>query len=107
MRILNQFSEQSVEAHGSRGFTLRGVIRSEQAHVAVAILAPDGAIGRHPAAVLQLFVVVEGSGWVAGGDTERVEVAAGDAVLWEAGEEHEAGTDAGMVALVVESNALT
>jgi len=107
VRILSQFSEHSVEAHGSLGFTLRGVIRSEQAHVAVAILAPDGLIGRHAATVTQLFVVVEGAGWAAGADAERVEVAAGDAVLWEAGEEHEAGTDAGMVALVVESNTLT
>ncbi len=107
MRILSQFSEHSIEAHGSRGFTMRGVIRSEQAHVAVAILAPGGTIGRHAAEVPQLFVVVEGSGWVAGGDAERVEVGAGDAVLWEAGEGHEAGTDDGVVALVVESNALT
>ena len=106
MRILSQFSEHSVEAHGSRGFTMRGVIRSEQAHVAVAILAPGGVIGRHAAAVPQLFVAVEGSGWVAGGDAERVEIAAGDAVLWEAGEEHEAGTDGGMVALVLESQTL-
>ena len=107
MQILTQFSEHSVEAHGSSGFTMRGVVRSEQAHVAVAILAPGGVIGRHAADVPQLFVVVEGSGWVAGGDAERVEIAAGDAVLWDAGEEHEAGTDAGMVSLVVESNALT
>ena len=106
MRILSQFSEQSVEAHGSSGYTMRGVIRSEQAHVAVAILAPGGTIGRHAAAVPQLFVVVEGSGWVAGDNAEQVEVAAGDAVLWDADEEHEAGTDEGMVSLVVESNAL-
>ena len=106
MRILSQFSEHSVEAHGSSGFTMRGLVRSEQAHVALAILAPGGVIGRHAAEVPQLFVVVEGSGWVAGGDEERVEVAAGDGVLWDAGEEHEAGTDDGLVALVVESNAL-
>jgi quercetin dioxygenase-like cupin family protein len=107
VRILSQFSEHSVEAHGSSGFTMRGLVRSEQAHVALAILAPGGLIGRHAAEVPQLFVVVEGSGWVAGGDEERVEVAAGDGVLWDAGEEHEAGTDDGLVALLVESNALT
>jgi quercetin dioxygenase-like cupin family protein len=107
VQILSQFSEHSVEAHGSRGFTMRGVVRSERAHVAVAILAPGGVIGRHATDVPQLFVVVEGSGWVAGDDAERVEVAAGDAVLWDAGEEHEAGTDEGVVALVVETDALT
>ncbi len=106
MRILSQFSEHSVEAHGSRGFTMRGLVRSEQVHVALAILAPGGLIGRHQAAAPQLFVVVEGSGWVAGGDAARVEVGAGDAVLWAAGEEHEAGTDTGVVALVVESETL-
>jgi len=92
VQILSQTAECSIEAHGSRGFSISGLRRSEQAHVAFAVLAPDGAIGRHAATVPQLFVVAEGSGW--------------DAVLWDAGEEHEAGTDAGLAALIVESGAL-
>ncbi|MDQ2983743.1 MAG: cupin domain-containing protein [Actinomycetota bacterium] len=69
-------------------------------------LGPGGRIGRHPAAASQLFAVVQGEGWVSGADGEQVPVAAGEAALWEPGEEHEAGTDVGMTAVVVEADQL-
>jgi quercetin dioxygenase-like cupin family protein len=69
-------------------------------------IAPGGIVGRHPAVVPQLFVVVRGSGWVSGADGEREPVEAGDAVLWEQGEEHESGSDTGMTAIVLEYEAL-
>jgi quercetin dioxygenase-like cupin family protein len=53
-----------------------------------------------------LFTVVRGAGWVSGGDGGRAAIAAGEAVLWEAGEEHESGSDEGMTALVVEAESL-
>jgi len=77
-----------------------------QAHVVVIEIGPGGVVGRHPAAVRQLFAVVRGAGWVSGGDGERVPIRAGEAVLWEAGEEHESRSDTGMTALVVESESL-
>ncbi len=77
-----------------------------QAHVVVIEIGPGGVVGRHPAAVRQLFAVVRGAGWVSGGDGERVPIRAGEAVLWEAGEEHESQSDTGMTALVVESESL-
>jgi GrpB-like predicted nucleotidyltransferase (UPF0157 family)/quercetin dioxygenase-like cupin family protein len=70
--------------------------------VQVLHLPPDGLVGRHPAAVQQLFAVVAGNGWVTGDDGRRHEVGPGDAVVWSAGEEHESGSDDGMVAVVVE-----
>jgi mannose-6-phosphate isomerase-like protein (cupin superfamily) len=63
-------------------------------------------VGRHPAAASQLFVVVRGSGWVADGDGEREPIDAGEAVLWDAGEEHASGSRGGMTALVVEADAI-
>jgi quercetin dioxygenase-like cupin family protein len=69
-------------------------------------IAPGGVVGRHPAAVSQLFVVVRGSGWVSGADGEREPIEAGQAVLWDQGEEHESGSDTGMTALVLESASL-
>jgi quercetin dioxygenase-like cupin family protein len=65
-----------------------------------------GVVGRHPAAGAQLFAVARGSGWVSGGDGEREPIGAGDAVLWEPGEEHESGSDEGMTVLVVEAESL-
>lgn len=60
----------------------------------------------HQASGAQLFAVVEGDGWIRGQEGERTRIASGDAVFWEAGEWHETGTDAGLVALVVESPSL-
>ena len=68
-------------------------------------IEPGGVVGRHPAGVAQLFVVVEGSGWVSGGGG-REPIAAGEAVLWDEGEEHESGSEDGMTALVLEAESL-
>lgn len=63
---------------------------------------PGGVIGRHPAVVDQLFCIIEGEGWVSGADGTRVEVSAGQAAHWAAGEDHGSGSTSGMTALVVE-----
>jgi mannose-6-phosphate isomerase-like protein (cupin superfamily) len=76
------------------------------AHVLCLRLGAGGTLGRHPASVDQLFVVVEGEGWVTGADGERVRVAAGTALYWAAGEEHESGSEKGLTAIVVESERL-
>jgi quercetin dioxygenase-like cupin family protein len=73
------------------------------AYATVIEIGPRGRVGRHPAAGPQLFVVVRGSGWVVGGDGRREEISEGEAVLWEAGEEHESGSEHGMTVLAVEA----
>jgi mannose-6-phosphate isomerase-like protein (cupin superfamily) len=79
---------------------------SPEAHVVVIEIGAGGRVGRHPTAAQQLFAVVRGSGWVAGGDGGREDITAGQAVLWETGEEHQSGSDEGMTALVVESDSI-
>ena len=96
--------EREVTAPGSVSARVRRL--AAQAHVVVIEVAPGGVVGRHPAGVAQLFVVVRGSGWVSGADGGLEPVEAGDAVLWEQGEEHESGSDTGMTALVVEAESL-
>ena len=91
-------------APGSVGARVR--LLGAEAHVAVIEIAPGGVVGRHPAAVPQLFVAVRGSGWVSGGDGEREPIEAGEAVAWERGEEHESGSDGGMTTIVVETESL-
>ncbi len=51
--------------------------------------------------------MVSGDGWVSGAEGERESIVAGQAVLWEPGEEHESGSYAGMTALVVETDPLS
>lgn len=77
-----------------------------EAHAVVIEIGPGGVVGRHPAVVPQLFVIVQGSGWVSGADGEREPIAAGEAVLWESGEEHESGSEEGMTVLVLEAESL-
>jgi quercetin dioxygenase-like cupin family protein len=77
--------------------------RSPTVHVVHIAFEPGGIVGRHPAAIDQVFVVVSGRGWVSGRDGGRHPVAAGTAVVWEQGEEHESGTADGMEAVIVEA----
>jgi quercetin dioxygenase-like cupin family protein len=71
--------------------------------VDVLTVAAGGRVGRHPTRLWQLFAVVEGEGWVAGSDGRHEPIRAGEAVLWEPGEEHESGSERGMVVCVVQS----
>ncbi len=69
----------------------------------VVTVAAGGRLGRHPTRLWQLFTVVSGEGWVSGADGRAQRIGAGQAVLWEPGEEHESGSADGMVVCVVQS----
>jgi quercetin dioxygenase-like cupin family protein len=94
-----------IDRYGS-DFRLSRLAHAEGIHVACLYLGPGGSVGDHPAATYQLFAVIEGDGWVRGEGSERVPIRAGQAAFWQPGERHEAGTDVGMTALVVETDAL-
>lgn len=66
-------------------------------------LGTRGHLGRHRTVLNQVYYVVEGSGWVAGANGEQVSIAAGQAAVWDPGEEHESGTDIGMTVVVLEA----
>ena len=56
---------------------------------AIIRFAPRGRLARHPAKVPQILAVLDGSGEVSGADGVDEPIAAGEAVLWHEGEEHE------------------
>jgi quercetin dioxygenase-like cupin family protein len=62
--------------------------------------------GRQQVMINQLFLVVQGEGWVTRDNGEKVSISAGQAPFWATGEWHEVGTDTGMVAIILESPAL-
>lgn len=99
--------ERLISAHGSIGLHATR-IASGDGGVTVTWLAvrPGGAIGTHPATGDQLFLVIAGSGWVAGVDGTRHPVPAGQGVRWAAGEVHASGADTSLTALVVEGSSL-
>jgi hypothetical protein len=65
-------------------------------------LEPNGLIGYHQAGVPQMFLIVQGQGWVRGDAPKRTSIQAGQGVHWEQGEWHEAGTETGVIAIIIE-----
>jgi quercetin dioxygenase-like cupin family protein len=104
MGILDLTSGQStpVSTFGSRAFSVAGLLRSDDAHMATVRLGPGGIIGRHPTVTMQLLVVLKGEATVSGEDDRAVTVGPGNAALWQPGEHHETRTASGLVALVIE-----
>jgi quercetin dioxygenase-like cupin family protein len=97
---------RTIDRYKSSGFLLsRTVHLLEEGVVHCAYLDPNGLIGYHQATVLQLFLVLQGQGWVRGESPERTMIEAGQAAYWEIGEWHEAGTETGMTGVIVEATA--
>jgi hypothetical protein len=95
--------EKNVRSFGSEGFRATRVAAGEgRVSLTCLRVEPGGLIGTHPATGAQLFLVIDGAGWVAGPDGERVQIAAGWGVRWDAGEIHTSGTHTGLVALAIE-----
>jgi quercetin dioxygenase-like cupin family protein len=64
---------------------------------------PHGSIGGHLLSSPQIFLIVDGEGWVKSNNPEAIPVMAGDLIFWDAGEWHEAGSDSGMTVVLIES----
>jgi len=74
---------------------------------AVFRFAPGGRIARHPGGSgTQILAVLTGSGEVSGASGVEEPIAAGEAVFWQAGEEHELKSAEGLTALIIEGDGL-
>jgi quercetin dioxygenase-like cupin family protein len=104
VRVYTLGASHAIDRFGSEGATVQHVARPiHRAQLVTITLEPNGVLGRHPAAVDQLFVVMSGYGSVSGGDGARVAIRAGMAAFWSAGEEHETrADDEGLTAVVLE-----
>ena len=67
---------------------------------------PGGRLRRHPATIPQILAVLEGSAGVSGADGVDERIEPGEAVLWHAGEEHQARSGNGLTALIIEAENL-
>lgn len=75
---------------------------TDAARTACFHVPPGGQVGEHDAMTSQLFCVVAGAGWVSGGDGVRVPIGPFEAAWWVPGERHAAGSEDGLVAIVIE-----
>jgi quercetin dioxygenase-like cupin family protein len=108
MRIIKLSPEQAHEIahHGSSGFRAQAVVRAESVGITVLWVAAGGVIGRHPATVDQLFLVITGRGEVCGEDGAWHGIHAGEAALWLAGEQHTTRAEEDLIAIGIEMDQL-
>ncbi|MED4280432.1 cupin domain-containing protein [Priestia megaterium] len=78
----------------------------EAATIGYMYIEGEGTLGYHEAPIPQLFIVVEGEGWVTGENQKRIPIRRGEAALWEKGEWHTSGSETGMTAIVIQSEEL-
>ncbi|MGR6542751.1 cupin domain-containing protein [Paenibacillus tundrae] len=96
-----------ITAFDSKAAMIAPILRNTAGcHVAFLKLNAGGNVGLHPAVGEQLFFVLEGEGWVEGGDGKRVMITSGEAAFWSNGENHQTGSDHGLTALVIEGEDL-
>ncbi|MGM9985850.1 MAG: cupin domain-containing protein [Bacillaceae bacterium] len=84
------------------------IIQTEEpTNVGFIHIEPNGIVGYHEAPIPQLFIVIQGEGWIRGKDNKKRIIQTGEAVFWQKGEGHESGSRFGMTALVIQSKTLT
>jgi quercetin dioxygenase-like cupin family protein len=109
MRVFKLHHENAheIQAYHSHGVT-HLIIANHllDAHIGMMFVDPQGVIGYHQASSDQLFILMTGSGWVAGADQKRVKIEPGQAAFWRSGEWHESGSDVGMTAVLIEADRL-
>ena len=108
---MERFTFASEVAFVPRGDLLEGVtvapltpsiFEGSPIQAAIFRFAPGGRLARHPATLPQILAVLEGSGEVSGEDGVAEPIAAGEAVFWSQGEEHETRSASGLTALIIE-----
>jgi len=96
---------RSIDQYNSTGFIISKVVHLfDEAFLNCAYLNANGVIGYHQVTIPQLFLVVQGDGWVRGESPERTPIKAGQAVYWDKGEWHESGTETGMTVIIIEGD---
>lgn len=98
---------RKIDAFGSVNFVMSKIAHlTAEARISCAYLGPGGNIGYHQAVIDQLLLIVQGDGLVRAETEERMPVTIGHAVYWKQGEWHATTTDTGLMAIVIESEAL-
>lgn len=109
MRIYRLAPENAriVTAFGSSGAEITPILRNTSGcQVSYLKLTGGGELGLHPAVGEQVFLVLEGEGWVEGETGERIVIQAGEAAFWMDGEIHRSGSEHGLTAMLIEGSEL-
>jgi gentisate 1,2-dioxygenase len=94
---------ENIDQYESTGFVISKIARLfEEAVVNCAYLSPNSVIGYHQTTDHQLFLVVQGKGWVRDEKSERTPIKAGQAAYWMKNEWHESGTETGLIVILID-----
>jgi hypothetical protein len=94
---------KSIDLFDSSSFVISKIVHLfEGAVIQCAHLGINGVIGYHQTTVHQLFLVVQGAGWVRGVAPDRTPITACQAAYWEKDEWHESGSESGMTVILIE-----
>src|SRR5687768_15428095 len=94
---------KSIDRFNSSGFIISKVVQLfDEAVVSCAYLSSGGIIGYHQATIPQLFLVVQGEGWVRAETSDKTSIKVCQAAYWQKGEWHESGTETGLTVIIVE-----
>lgn len=95
---------KEIEQFGSVRAIISKILHlDDEAVISSLYLQPQGRVGYHQAVTPQLFLIVQGEGWVRGEADQKFSIKAGQAAFWEMGEWHQSGTETGMTAVMIES----
>lgn len=98
---------RNIQQFGSQNVGITPIQRSEGPFsIGCMHYDQNSILGMHVAPCPQLLLIVGGSGWVRVEGGEKIAVDKGTAVFWSPGENHESGSDDGMMAFVVEGDNL-
>ena len=104
---VNLNNTRPIADYGAIGVSAAGLLElSNDVAVNVLRFSPQSVLPEHQAGRPQLFLVLQGDGWVSGADGTRSNIRAGQAVHWAAGELHGSGTESGMLCVAVQSRDL-
>ena len=96
-------ANQKNEQFGSvKALIAKAVALEPDASVNVAYIRPTERIGYYQEVAPQLFLLVEGEGWVRNEFDEVIPIIEGQAIFWEQNEWHESGSETGMTAVIIE-----
>ncbi|MBE9917101.1 cupin [Paenibacillus donghaensis] len=109
MRIYHFAKETSIEItnfNSKKTFFSRIIQHNKPIHIGCFHIGPEGVVGSHPATAHQLFLVLNGQGWVIGKEGIKYYIKSGMAAFWEPEEIHESGSEQGMTVIVIEGEDL-
>jgi len=96
-------ANQEDDQFGSvKAMIAKAVSLEPEATVNVVYVRPTERIGYYQEVAPQLFLLVEGEGWIRDEFDDIFPIQEGQAVFWEQNEWHESGSETGMTAVIIE-----